>query len=423
MGGGQILDELGWRGLIAQSTDLGRLRAQLEAEPTALYCGFDPTAASLHIGSLAAILPLRRFQLAGHLPVAVVGGATGLIGDPSGRGSERTLNEAEVVRGWAERLRGQISTYLDFSGSFAARVVDNLEWTQPLSAISFLRDVGKHFPVNRMLDKESVATRLADGLSYTEFSYLLLQSLDYLELFRRLGVRLQVGGADQWGNITAGVDFIRRVTGESVHALTTPLITKADGTKFGKTATGTVWLDPALTSPYAFYQFWVNTDDRDVARYLRVFTFLPRAEIEQLEHSVRERPGAREAARRLAEEVTRLVHGESQAAAAVAASRAVFGSGSLEALPADVLAAALAELPVVQFSPPVPGVVDLLVASGLVASRAEGRRVVAEGGAYVNNVRVAQAEYSPGVEQLLHGRWLLLRRGRRSLAAVEISQR
>jgi tyrosyl-tRNA synthetase len=419
--GAAVLDELAWRGQLAQSTDLEALRAELAAGPLACYGGFDPTAPSLHIGNLVLILLLRRFQLAGHPPVAVVGGATGLIGDPSGRSTERGLHDAATVAGWTERLHGQISRFLDFDGPAAARIVNNLDWTGQLSAIAFLRDVGKHFPVNRMLDREAIATRLAGGLSYTEFSYLLLQAYDYLELHRRYGVRLQLGGSDQWGNITAGVDFVRRSCGAAVHALTAPLVTKSDGTKFGKTAGGAVWLDPTLTSPYAFYQFWVNADDADVGGYLRTFTFLDRTQIEEAERSLVERPAAREAARRLAVEVTTLVHGPALTADAVAASEAIFGSGDLRDLPENVLAAALAELPGVRVSDAGATVGDLLVETGLVTSRSEARRVIAEGGAYLNNARVSDAGYRPGRADLLHGRFLLLRRGRRTIAGVEFT--
>jgi len=414
-----LLDDLAWRGLIAQSTDLEALRAELAAGPVTLYCGFDPTAPSLHIGSLAQILPLRRFQLAGHRPIALVGGATGLVGDPSGKAAERALADAEVVASWVERLRAQIEPYLDFGGATAARIVNNLDWTASLTAIEFLRDLGKHFSVNRMLGKESVSARLETaGISFTEFSYQVLQSYDYLELYRRHGCRLQTGGSDQWGNITAGVDLIRRVEGGSVHALTTPLVTKADGTKFGKTETGTIWLDPSMTSPYAFYQFWVNADDRDVVDYLKAFTFAPAAEIETLAAAVVERPAAREAQRRLAEQVTTLVHGAAECAQAVAASHALFGAGELSGLDAGTLAAALAETVTVEVGDPLPTVIDLLVASGLAPSRSAARRTVAEGGAYLNNARVTDPEAALTEADLLHGRWAVLRRGRREVAGV-----
>ncbi len=414
-----ILDELHWRGLVVQTTDEEALRAALAQEPLPFYVGFDPTAPSLHIGHLVQILTARRFQLAGHPPLALVGGATGLIGDPRETG-ERTLNPPEVVAGWVDRLRAQIEPFLSFDGPAPAAMVNNLDWTAPMSVIDFLRDVGKHFPVNRMLDREAVSARLAaGGISYTEFSYVLLQSNDYLELHRRHGCRLQLGGSDQWGNITAGVELIRRVTGERVHALATPLITKADGRKFGKTASGAVWLDPELTSPYAFFQFWLNTDDRDVVHYLRSFTFLSREEIDELERAVSTRAAAREAQRALARELTTLVHGPDQCAKVEAASRALFGHGELAELDPATLGASLAELPRTTVSGDLPEVVDLLARTGLVASRSAARRAVAEGGAYLNNRKVTDESQTPEPADFLHGRWLVLRRGKRSLAAVE----
>jgi tyrosyl-tRNA synthetase len=418
-----VLDDLLWRGLVAQSTDLGALREAMEAAPVTFYVGFDPTAPSLHIGHLVQVLTARRLQLAGHRPLPLVGGATGLIGDPK-EGGERVLNAPELVAGWVQRIRAQIEPFLSFTGSNAAQVVDNLEWTGQMTAIELLRDVGKHFSVNRMLDREAVATRLATtGISYTEFSYVLLQSNDFLELYRRHGCTLQLGGSDQWGNLTAGCNLIRRVEGARTHALATPLITKADGTKFGKTEGGAVWLDPGLTSPYAFYQFWVNTDDRDVGTYLRVFSFRSRSEIEELERATAERPAAREAQRALADELTALVHGTAERDAAVAASDALFGRGSLDELDERTLSASLAELPrvVVPVRPgePLPPVVELLADSGLCPSRSAARRAVAEGGAYVNNARVTDEAYTPAPAELLHGRWLVLRRGKRNLAAVE----
>ncbi len=414
-----ILDELHWRGLVVQTTDEEALRAALAQGPLSFYVGFDPTAPSLHIGHLVQILTARRFQLAGHPPLALVGGATGLIGDPRETG-ERTLNPPEVVAGWVDRIRTQIGPFLSFDGPAAARMVNNLDWTAPMSVIGFLRDVGKHFPVNRMLDREAVSARLAaGGISYTEFSYVLLQSNDYLELHRRHGCRLQLGGSDQWGNITAGVELIRRVTGERVHALATPLITKADGTKFGKTASGAVWLDPQLTSPYAFFQFWLNTDDRDVAHYLRTFTFLSRDDIAALEQAVADTPAAREAQRTLARELTTLVHGADQCAKVEAASRALFGQGELADLDAATLGASLAELPRTTVGGDVPTVVDLLAETGLAPSRSAARRTIAEGGAYVNNRKVTDEAHSPSPDEFLHARWLILRRGKRNLAAVE----
>jgi len=414
-----ILDELAWRGLLAQHTDIDALRAELSAGPVALYCGFDPTAPSLHIGNLVQILTVRRLQDAGHRPFALVGGATGLIGDPKMTG-ERTLNAPDVVAGWVERIRAQIAPLLRFDGPNAATMVNNLDWTAGMSAIDFLRDVGKHYRLGTMLAKDTVARRLHSdqGISFTEFSYQILQGMDYLELFRRHGVRLQTGGNDQWGNLLSGVELVRKVEGTAVHALTTPLITKADGTKFGKTESGTVWLDPALTTPYAFYQFWLNVDDADVAGYLKVFTFRTREQIAELERAVAERPAAREAQRALAHDVTSLVHGAHAADAVVAASQALFGRGSLDELDAATLGAAVAELPTTHGR---AGdlLVDLFAATGVVASKAAARRAIAEGGASVNNVRVAGEDATLATEDLLHGRWAVLRRGKRTLAVVD----
>lgn len=417
-----ILEDLVWRGLVADSTDPEALAAALDAGPLTFYCGFDPTAPSLQFGNLLQLVTMRRLQLAGHDPIAVVGGATGLIGDPSGRSTERTLNEADVVAGWVDRIRGQVEPHLDFAGPHAARIVNNLDWTAPVSALSLLRDVGKHFSVNRMLEKESVRARLdGPGISFTEFSYQILQAFDYLELHRRYGCRLQTGGSDQWGNLTAGVDLIRRVTGETVHALVTPLLTKADGTKYGATAGGTLWLDPQLTSPYAFYQYFVNAADADIGSLVRVFSLRSREEIEALEAQTAERPEGRHAQQALATEVTTLVHGDAATGQAVAASAALFGNGELAALDASTLAAAAAELPRVEVAGAVPTMGELLVASGLVDSRTAARRVVAEGGAYLNNRRVTDVEAVPEASELLHGRWLILRRGKRSLAAAEVT--
>lgn len=416
-----VLDDLAWRGLIAVSTDLDALRAAMAAGPVTYYCGFDPTAPSLHLGNLVQILTMRRLQQGGHRPIAVVGGATGLVGDPKPT-AERTLNEAGVVAGWVERIREQISPYLDFEGERAALMVDNLEWTAPLSAIDFLREVGKHFRVNRMLAKEAVSARLGSeaGISFTEFSYQILQALDFLELHQRYGCTLQTGGSDQWGNLTAGTDLIHRVTGASVHALATPLITKADGTKFGKTETGTVWLDPALTSPYAFYQFWLNADDRDVVGYLKAFSSRPHEEIEALATEVADRPAARSAQRALAEELTALVHGEGARDGAVRASLALFGRGELADLDRAALAGALGELPSVHVPAAGAGVVDLLVGSGLSESRSAARRTLREGGTYLNNVKLDDEDAVLEAGQLLHGRYAVLRRGKRALAAVVV---
>lgn len=415
-----ILDDLAWRGLIAHSTDPSTLGDELTAGQLTFYCGFDPTAPSLHFGNLVQLVTMRRLQLAGHLPIAVVGGATGLIGDPSGRSVERSLNEAQVVGEWVTRIGAQVERFLDLSGPTAARIVNNLDWTAPMSALDFLREVGKHFSVNRMLDKESVSARLeGPGITFTEFSYQVLQAFDYLELFRRYGCRLQTGGSDQWGNLTAGVDLIRRVTGESVHAMATPLITKADGTKHGKTAGGTLWLDPQLTSAYAFFQYFVNADDADVGALLKVFSFLGRPEIEALDAETAARPEARGAQQALAAELTTLVHGAEAAAQAIAASSALFGQGDLRELDTQTLGAALAELPRAEVRGPLPPVADLLVATGLAESRSAARRTVAEGGAYLNNRRLSDPALAPEDADLLHRRWLVLRRGKRSLAAVE----
>lgn len=418
-----IIDDLAWRGLIAQSTDQGALAEHFRTGSRTLYSGFDPTAPSLHVGHLLQVLTLRRFQEAGHRPLALVGGATGLIGDPRMSG-ERQLHEPDVVAGWVDRIRGQLSQFLDFSHQHTApaALVNNLDWTESLSAIELLRDIGKHFSVNRMLDREAVAARLAStGISYTEFSYQLLQSNDYLELFGRHACTLQIGGSDQWGNITAGVDLIRRATGEHVHALTTPLLTRSDGQKFGKSEGGAVWLDPALTSPYAFYQFWVNIEDSMVGSLLRRVTFRDREQIAALETDMSERPHLRAGQRALAEDVTTLVHGAQQTAGVQAASSALFGRGELESLDAATLGAALAEAPHVGVpAGQLPLIVDLLVTTELSASKSAARRAIDEGGAYVNNTRLTDPEWRPSAEDLLHGRWLVLRRGKRAVAGVEV---
>ena len=422
-----IIDELTWRGLIAQSTDLDALRAATAKGPVTLYCGFDPTAPSLHLGNLVQILTVRRYQQHGHRPLALVGGATGLIGDPKETG-ERTLNPREVVEAWVARIREQLDRFYDFEGPNAAIAVNNLDWTESLSVLEFLRDVGKHFSVNRMLDREAVAVRLAAaGISYTEFSYQLLQSYDFVQLFRRYGCTLQTGGSDQWGNIVAGVDLIRRMEGESAHAMTTPLMTKSDGTKFGKTESGTVWLDPELTSPYAFFQFWLNADDRDVPSYLRTFSFRSREEIDGLLAELHERPQARAAQRALATEVTALVHGEAERNAAEAAGRALFGHGDLVDLPASTLAAALSEAPHVEIPSSevvgglLPSYDDLFARVALAPSKSAARRTIEEGGAYANNVRVTDPAAQPSVSDLHHGEWLVLRRGKKAFAGVRLT--
>ncbi|TMB57910.1 MAG: tyrosine--tRNA ligase [Chloroflexi bacterium] len=417
----QILDDLEWRGLVAHTTDRETLAAALAGDPLTFYCGFDPTAPSLAFGNLVQLVTMRRLQQAGHRPIAVVGGATGLIGDPSGKSVERNLNEVDVVATWVERIRAQVERYLAFEGPAAAQIVDNLEWTAPVSALDFLREVGKHFNLNRMLDREVVKARLAGvGISYTEFSYQVLQAFDYLELHRRYGCTLQTGGSDQWGNLTAGVDLIRRVTGDSVHAMATPLITRADGTKYAKTDSDTLWLDPSLTSPYAFYQFFVNVDDADVAPLLKVFSFRTREEIDGLADAAAQKPEGREAQLALAEELTSLVHGAAETERAMAASRALFGQGELADLDSGTLDAALAELSPATVNAPLPPAVELAVAAGLAESRSAARRTIAEGGLYLNNRRVADPNAIPDAADLLGGRWLVLRRGKRTLAALEV---
>jgi tyrosyl-tRNA synthetase len=420
-----IIDDLSWRGLIAVSTDLEDLRKALVTGQVTFYAGFDPTGPGLHSGHLVLLLTMRRLQVAGHRPIGLVGGATGLIGDPSGKSTERVLNSPEVVAGWVERIRGEVGQFLDFSpGPASAVAVSNLDWTGNLSAIDFLRDIGKHFPVNQMLSREVVRARLeSGGISFTEFSYQVLQANDFLELHGRHGCSLQIGGSDQWGNLVAGVDLIRRVTGDSVHALAIPLITKPDGTKYGKTEGEAVWLSPELMSPYAFYQFWINRSDAEVPGLLRVFTFRSREEVEELERETAERPAARSAQRVLAEDVTTLVHGPGEYARVVAASQALFGQGDLRALDEKTLAAALAEVPSVTLSAPadaLPPVADLMAEVGIVPSKSAARRAIAEGGAYLNNVKVTDQDAVPLVSDLLHGRFLVLRRGKRTVGGVEV---
>ncbi len=415
-----FLDDLRWRGLIAQTTDEKALSAAL-AKPITCYIGFDPTAPSIHVGNLVVLLVLRRFQLAGHHPIALVGGATGLVGDPSGRNEERTLNSNDIVKQWVDRIAVQVSSVLDFNAAEnSARVVNNLDWTQPLSAIEFLRDVGKHFSVNQMLSKDSVANRLEAGISYTEFSYQVLQAFDYLELYKRNNCTLQLGGSDQWGNIVAGLDLIRRVEGGSAHALTIPLLTKSDGTKFGKTAGGSIWLDPEMTSPYAFFQYWLNADDNDVVNFLKVFSFKSRAEIEEIEKEHKENPGARNAHRALARELTSMIHGSDTAVRVEEAARALFGQGDLSALDEKTLASALSELPtvVVSADEEIPTWVDLLASAGVVDSKSAARRIVKEGGAYLNNEKIAGEDFRLEKSHFLCGKYAVLRKGKRDLAAV-----
>jgi tyrosyl-tRNA synthetase len=419
-----IIDELSWRGLIAVSTDLDELRAALNSGRVTCYAGFDPTAPGLHIGHLALLLTLRRLQLAGHRPIGLVGGATGLIGDPSGKSAERVLNPADVVAGWVERIRGEVSRFLVFdAGESSALIVSNLEWTGPMTALEFLRDIGKHFSVNRMLDRESVKARLeGGGISYTEFSYQLLQALDFLELYRRHGCTLQLGGSDQWGNLVAGTGLIRSVESGSAHALAIPLITKPDGTKYGKTEGGAIWISADLMPPYAFYQFWLNVSDAEVPNLLRVFTFRSREEIGQLVKESKERPAARIGQRALAEEVTTLVHGAEETQRVIAASRALFGQGSLTDLDERTLAAVAAEVRAVQVSADggLPPVANLMAAAGISPSVSEARRAIAGGGAYLNNQKVTDERAIPGAEDLLYGRYLIFRRGKRTVGAVEI---
>jgi len=418
-----LIDDLRWRGLVAQSTDEKALAESLKS-PVTLYVGFDPTAPSLHVGNLVVLLVLRRFQLAGHNPLALVGGATGLVGDPSGKNEERTLNSSDVVAEWVERIRKQVSAFLDFDNAKnPARVVNNLDWTQSMSAIEFLRDIGKHFSVNQMLARDSVASRLeAGGISYTEFSYQVLQSFDYLELYKRYNCTLQLGGSDQLGNIVAGLDLIRRVEQGSAHALTVPLLTKADGTKFGKTAGGSVWLDPEMTSPYAFFQYWLNTDDKDVINFLKVFSFKSQEEIATLEINHNENPGLREAHRELARELTSLVHSKDVADRVESAAKALFGQGDLTELDLPTLASALSELPrtTVSSGQEIPTWVDLIAATGVVDSKSAARRIVKEGGAYLNNEKISGEDFRPSKTDFLCGKYAVLRKGKRDLAAVEL---
>ena len=414
-----ILDELQWRGLIAQHTDIDALRAALTDGQLTFYCGFDPTAPSLHHGHLVAVKVMRHLQMAGHHPLALVGGATGLVGDPRDKG-ERTLNTPEVVAGWARSLQAQLENLLDFEGDNPARIVNNLDWTGELTAIGLLRDLGKYFRMGTMLSKDIVARRLAseEGISYTEFSYQILQANDYLELFRRYGCTLEVGGNDQWGNLVGGMDLIHKVEGASVHVMTNPLITKSDGTKFGKTEGGAIWLNPEMLSPYAFYQFWLQVDDDDVVRFLKVFTFLDRAEIERLETAVAENPKAREAQRALAREVTRWVHGEAALAQAELATAALWGRGDLTGIDEATMAAATANLPSSELVVGESTIVDLLVGAGLEKGRGAARRTIAAGGAYLNNAKVTDEEAVVTESDLLAGGVVLVRKGRRTLSVA-----
>ena len=418
-----LLADLEWRGLIAQSTDRKELD-QLLSKPTTLYLGIDPTAPSMHLGNLVVFLVLRRFQLAGHNPIALVGGATGLVGDPSGKNDERILNEEKTVSEWVAKIKKQVEKVLDFKDKkAAAKLVNNLDWTKPVSALEFLRDIGKHFSVNQMLAKDSVANRLASvGISYTEFSYQVFQSFDYLELYRRHNCKLQIGGSDQWGNIVAGLDLIRKVEGGAAHALTVPLLTKSDGSKFGKTASGAIWLDDQMTSAYEFFQFWLNSEDADLPKLLKVFSMKSRVEIEQLIESVKIDPGARQAHRELAREMTSLIHGAGMTQKVEAAAKALFGQGEISELDLPTLDVALGQLPrtTVKKGDPFPSWIELLVATGVVDSKSAARRILKEGGAYLNNKRVENEDFTPTKSDLLQGKYLLLRKGKRDLAAVEI---
>ena len=419
-----LLEDLEWRGLIAQSTDRKELEKAL-SKPISLYLGVDPTAPSMHLGNLVVFLVLRRFQLAGHRPIPLVGGATGLVGDPSGKNDERTLNEEKLVADWVAKIKKQVEKIIDFSDKKTGAVmVNNLDWTKPVSALDFLRDIGKHFSVNQMLAKDSVANRLATaGISYTEFSYQVLQALDYLELYRRNDCKLQIGGSDQWGNIVAGLDLIRKVEGGTAHALTIPLLAKSDGTKFGKTASGAIWLDSTMTSAYEFFQFWLNSDDADMPKLLKVFSMKDRKEIERLIETVNTNPGAREAHRELAREMTTLIHGADMAKKVEEAAKALFGQGEISELDLATLDSALSQLPKTQVKKgdPFPTWVDLLAATGVVDSKSAARRIVKEGGAYLNNKKVENEDFTPSKSDLLHGKYLLLRKGKRDLAAVEVA--
>lgn len=414
-----IVDELEWRGLINQSTDLEALRTATEA-PISLYCGFDPTGPSLHAGHLVPLLMLRRFQEAGHRPIVLAGGATGMIGDPRDVG-ERTMNSSDTVADWAGRISSQLERFVSFEGDNAALLVNNNDWIKDMTVIDFLRDVGKHFSLSTMLSRDTVKRRLEnDGISYTEFSYMLLQANDYVQLRRNHDCVLQVGGGDQWGNLVAGVDLNRRMDGEQVHALTVPLVTDSEGKKFGKsTGGGSLWLDPEMTSPYTWYQYFVNTADADVIRYLRWFTFLDQEELDRLAVEVEERPFKREAQKRLAQEMTDLVHGVKAREGVELASQALFGRAEIRDLDEQTLASAVSATEVFEFSDAETSIVDLLVGAGLADSKGAARRSIKEGGIYVNNERVESEEWTPSSDDLLHGEWLVLRRGKKSFAGAK----
>ena len=418
-----LLDELTWRGFIAHSTDPDALAAALDAGQVKSYVGFDPTAPSIHMGNLVQLMLSRRLQAAGHRPFLLVGGSTGLIGDPK-QSSERNLNPKDLVHEWVERIRSQVSKFVDFEGPAAATVVNNYDWTVELNTLDFLREIGKHFSVNRMLDREVVKARLESGISYTEFSYVLLQSLDFLELFKRYGVTMQTGGSDQWGNLTAGVELIRRSEGARAHALATPLLTKSDGTKFGKTESGTVWLDPAMTSPYAFHQFFLNAEDSMVGSYLRIFSERSRDELDELVRQSQESPHLRAAQRALADDITDLVHSPAERRAASDAAAAIFGRGELNELPESVLSAVWRELGAIRLEvgAELPAVVDVLLAAGVVPSRSAARRAIDEGGAYLNNQKVTDPERMIGSEDILVGGHVIVRRGKKTVGAVAIQR-
>ncbi|ALQ31283.1 tyrosine--tRNA ligase [Glutamicibacter soli] len=418
-----VWQELKWRGLVHVSTDEAELERALSEETITYYCGFDPTAPSLHLGNLVQLLNMRRLQLAGHKPLALVGGSTGLIGDPR-QTAERTLNTKETVTEWVAKLQAQVSRFLSNEGENAVRLVNNLDWTAPLSALDFLRDVGKYFRVGTMIKKEIVAARLNsdEGISYTEFSYQVLQGYDYLELYRQYGCTLQTGGSDQWGNLTSGTDLIRKVEGKSAYAYGTPLITNSDGTKFGKSEGNAIWLDAEMCSPYTFYQFWLNTADADVIDRLKVFTFMSREQIEALAVEVAERPFKRQAQRELAWQVTSLVHGEDATTKVIAASAAVFGNGELGEIDLSTLQAVIAELPIVQVAADDLGILNVLHASGLSESLSAARRTVGEGGAYVNNEKVEGIDSELSEADFLHGRYAIVRRGKKNMAVVELTK-
>jgi tyrosyl-tRNA synthetase len=416
----ELLADLKWRGLIAQTTDEAALMEHLDSGVRSFYIGFDPTAPSLHVGNLVVLLVMRRLQLAGHKPFPLVGGATGLIGDPSGRNEERSLNETATVEEWVNRLGKQLSKFLSFdAGANGAVLVNNLDWTKNVSALSFLRDIGKHFSVNAMLAKDSVSSRLnSGGISYTEFSYQVLQGFDYLELFRRHDVTIQLGGSDQWGNIVAGLDLIRRIEGGSAHVITIPLLTKADGTKFGKTASGAVWLDPEMTSPYAFYQYWLNSDDADMENLLKVFSFKSRAEIETILEDFKLNPGARAAQKALALELTSLVHSEAEALEIEKLSKALFGQEDLSNINEKTLLEAANAIPNIKLNDLQKSIAEIFVESGLVKSKGEVKRFVTGGGISLNNVKIENADLPLQDQDFLQGKVAILRVGKKNLGAA-----